>query len=130
MVRAHADVGASDECCRQDQECVDAGNGADLEDDIRTSAVIYMSMIYFKRKDVAAALDVLNTYQYISDPDLSSKSDIAVNDNNRCYAYMELGALKKALADCTASLKYGSLPDAYRKQREIVKRLKAGEVPL
>ena len=38
---------------------------------------------------------------------------------------MELGDLQKALEDCTASLRYGSLPDAYRKQQELVKRLKA-----
>jgi hypothetical protein len=36
---------------------------------------------------------------------------------------MELGELKKALDDCTQSLRYGSLPDAYRKQQELVKRL-------
>jgi len=33
--------------------------------------------------------------------------------------------LKKALDDCTASLKYGNLPDAYRKQEELIKRLGA-----
>ena len=29
----------------------------------------------------------------------------------------------KALEDCKSSLKYGSLPDAYRKQLELTKRL-------
>jgi hypothetical protein len=43
---------------------------------------------------------------------------------------MQLGELKKARADCTASLKYGSLPDAIRKEQELIKRLKAGETGL
>jgi hypothetical protein len=89
-----------------------------------------MSMINFKNNDVKAALEVLNKYQYIYDPDLSSKPDVAVSYNNRCYAYMQLGELNAALKDCTSSLKFGSLPDAYRKQQEIVKRLKAGETQL
>jgi hypothetical protein len=48
---------------------------------------------------------------------------MAVGYNNRCYAYMELGELQKALDDCTASLKYGAIPDAYRKQQELTRRL-------
>jgi len=103
---------------------------ADSEDDIRTPAVIAISMIYFKLKDIRKALSVLNAYPYIYDPKLSVKSDVAVNYNNRCFAYMELGALKQALDDCNASLKYGSLPEAVRKQQEIMRRLKADEIPL
>ena len=38
---------------------------------------------------------------------------------------MQLGELEKALDDCTASLKFGSLPDAYRKQAELTKLLRA-----
>lgn len=30
--------------------------------------------------------------------------------------------------DCTASLRYDSLPDAYQKQQELIRRLKAKEV--
>jgi hypothetical protein len=37
---------------------------------------------------------------------------------------MQLGDLKKALDDCRASLRYGSLPDAIRKQQELISRLK------
>lgn len=36
---------------------------------------------------------------------------------------MQLGDLKRALDDCTQSLKYGSIPDAFRKQQELVARL-------
>jgi hypothetical protein len=36
---------------------------------------------------------------------------------------MQLGDYAKALSDCTESLKYGSIPDAYRKQQELIKRL-------
>ena len=68
---------------------------ADSEHNFRTSAAIALSMIYFGKNDIAG------------------------------YAYMELGQLEKALDDCKASLKYGSLPDAYRKQQELMKRLGA-----
>jgi hypothetical protein len=64
-----------------------------------------------------------NKYQYLYDPDVTNKQDVEVGYNNRCYAYMQLGELKKALDDCTASLKYGSVPDAYRKQQELTRRL-------
>ena len=37
-----------------------------------------------------------------------------------------ISEFEKALDDCTASLRYGSLPDAYRKQQELVKRLGRG----
>jgi hypothetical protein len=42
---------------------------------------------------------------------------------NRCYAYMELVELENALKDCSASLANGSIPDAYKKQQELIKRL-------
>lgn len=44
---------------------------------------------------------------------------MAVAYNNRCYALMQLGEL----SDCTASLKCGNIPDAYRKEFELTKRL-------
>jgi hypothetical protein len=43
---------------------------------------------------------------------------------------MKLCDLKEALHDCTASLKYGNIPDAFRKQQELIKRLNANEVAL
>ncbi|HEY1860615.1 MAG TPA: hypothetical protein VGG61_09695, partial [Gemmataceae bacterium] len=82
-----------------------------------------MSLIYFDRDDNAAALSLLNKYPYLYDPNIQNKSTIATAYNNRCYAYMQLGDLEKALGECTESLKYGSIPDAYRKQQELVKRL-------
>jgi hypothetical protein len=36
---------------------------------------------------------------------------------------MELGDLTKALDDCNASLRYGSIPDAFKKKEELVARL-------
>jgi hypothetical protein len=36
---------------------------------------------------------------------------------------MQLGQLKEALDDCTQSLKYGSIPDAYDKQLKLMKML-------
>jgi tetratricopeptide (TPR) repeat protein len=96
---------------------------AEAEHGFRASAVIAMSMIHFDRHDNRGALAVLNRYSYLYDPEQTSKSDAAVGYNNRCYAYMELGELKKALADCNESLKYGSIPDAIRKKLELMKRL-------
>jgi len=111
------DAGRTDDALR------DLAMVAGSEDDFRAGAAIDMSMIYFNRKDIKSALNVLNGYPYLYDPTTTSRSNVAVSYNNRCYAYMELGELRKALADCTESLKYGSLPDAYRKQQELVRRV-------
>jgi tetratricopeptide (TPR) repeat protein len=101
---------------------------ADSPDSFRATAAIDVSMILFDRKDIPGALAALNEYTYLYDAALydaalTAKQSIAVAYNNRCYAYMELGELMKALEDCKTSLKYGNLPDAYRKQLELIKRL-------
>jgi tetratricopeptide (TPR) repeat protein len=106
-----------------DAELADLTVVAESEDSLRATSAIDISMIHFNRKDVASALAALNKFTYLYDPELSGKSNAAVGHNNRCYAYMELGELKKALDDCTASLKYGNIPDAYRKQEQLIKRL-------
>lgn len=98
---------------------------AESEHMFRSSAAIALSMVHFRRNDNTSALDALNRYKYLYDPAATSKQDIAVSYNNRCYAYMQLGELKAALDDCTASLKYGAIPDAFRKQRELMKQLSA-----
>jgi tetratricopeptide (TPR) repeat protein len=118
------------ELSRTDEALRDLTDVAGSEFSVRTSAVLGISMIHFKKKDVRAALDILNRYQFIYDPNMSSKADVAVSYNNRCYAYMQLGELNEALKDCTASLKFGNLPDAYSKQQELLQRLKAGETRL
>ena len=38
-------------------------------------------------------------------------------------AYMKLGRLKEALDDCTMSLKFDRIPDAFHKQQELLKLL-------
>jgi tetratricopeptide (TPR) repeat protein len=97
---------------------------ADSDNGFRTLAAILMSLIYDERKDFRSSLDVLNRYTFLY-AETQRKSDIAVSYNNRCFAYMQLGELRKALDDCNASLRYGSLPDAYRKQQELIRRLNA-----
>ena len=96
----------------------------DSQHGFRTSAAIRMSVIYDDLKDFKSSVELLNRYDFLYNERTQKKSDIATVYNNRCYAYMELGDLQKALDDCTASLRYGSLPEAYRKQQELVKRLK------
>ncbi|WP_235777040.1 tetratricopeptide repeat protein [Rhizobium mesoamericanum] len=93
------------------------------ENSWRASAAIGLSMIYFGRNDNPSALNVLNKYDYLYDLKLTDRGDVAVAFNNRCYAYMELGDLKKALDDCTSSLANGNIPDAYEKQQELLNRM-------
>ena len=103
---------------------------ADSQHNFRSWAAIQMSVIYGQRNDMKGQLAELNHYQYLFDEKGQSKSDLAVAYNNRCYARMNLGQLQEALDDCTTSLRFGSLPDAYQKQQELVKRLKAKDTGL
>ena len=122
--RAYQDAG-NEEAALKDLAIV-----AGSEDDFRATVAIDMSMIYFGRGDNRGALNILNQYKYLYDPNLSSKGDAAVAYNNRCYALMQLGELRDALSDCTESLKYGNIPDAYRKEQELMKRLGAHQTGL
>lgn len=106
-----------------DPALADLTRSADQQGYFAAYAAIDVTMIYFDRNDDADALKVLNKYQFLYDPNRTGKSQVAIAYNNRCYAYMQLGELKQALDDCTKSLKYGSIPDAFRKQQELAKRL-------
>jgi len=114
---------AYDALGRRDEALKDYALIAGSHHGFRADAAIDMSMIYFDRKDNQGALDLLNSYPYLFDPDLSSENTVAVAFNNRCYALMELGQLREALDDCRESLKHGSIPDAFRKEEELTKRL-------
>lgn len=98
---------------------------ADSEDYFRTAAAIDLSVVYARKNDLTHMLEVLNTYDFLYDEENQDKKDIAIAYNNRCYANMHLGKLKDALRDCTNSLRFDSLPDAFQKQQELIKRLKA-----
>lgn len=102
---------------------------ADSQSRFRASAAIDISVIYGNENRLHSMLRVLNRYSYLYEPALAHKEDIAIAYNNRCYAEMHLGLLHRALADCTASLRFGDLPDAYAKQQEIMHLLKAQSVP-
>jgi tetratricopeptide (TPR) repeat protein len=106
-----------------DLAIADLTRSADQQGYFAAYAAIAMTMMYFDRNDDPDALKVLNKYQFLYDPNRTSKSQVAIAYNNRCYAHMQLGKLKQALDDCTESLKYGSIPDAFRKQQELAKRL-------
>lgn len=88
-----------------------------------TSAAIQISVIHGKRNDPAAELASLNSYPFLFDEKNQTRETLSVAFNNRCYAKMQLGRLREALDDCTVSLKYGSLPDAYQKYQELKRRL-------
>lgn len=90
----------------------------------RAVAAIAMNLIYGDRKDFKSAITIFDKYPYLFNAKTSSKTNIAVSYNNRCYDYMQIGEYKKALDDCTMSLKYDTIPDALRKEQELLKRFK------
>lgn len=116
--KSYKALGQSD-AALQDFSIVAASEGRGYQ----SSAAIEISVIYGERNDMVNMLGALNQHSFLFDEETQSKEDLAVSYNNRCYAHMRLGRLQEALDDCTASLKYGSLPDAYQKQQELIKKL-------
>jgi len=98
---------------------------ADSENYLRAYSAIAISVIYGQKHDMPDMLKTLNTYQYLYNPALVDRETIAIAYNNRCYAKMQMGQLQDALKDCTASLRFGDLPDAYAKQHQLLQRLKS-----
>jgi tetratricopeptide (TPR) repeat protein len=92
---------------------------------IRDGAVIEMGHINALLGKYAVELEILKKYPFVFDASLQPPEDLAVAYNNRCFVYMKLGELNKALEDCTMSLRYGRLPDALQKQQELQKLLSA-----
>jgi tetratricopeptide (TPR) repeat protein len=92
---------------------------------IRWGAVIEMGHINALLGKYDVELEILKKYPFVFDASLQPPNDLAVAYNNRCFAYMKLGELNKALEDCTMSLKYGRLPDALQKQQQLQKLLSA-----
>ncbi len=97
----------------------DYGLVASSENDYRDYAAIGVAVIYDREGKWQASLNALNQYGYLFKKAYDDRYDMAIAYNDRCYDKMELGNLKGALRDCTSSLRYGSLPDAYAKQQEL-----------
>jgi tetratricopeptide (TPR) repeat protein len=95
------------------------------ENYIRWGAVIEMEHINALLGKYAVELEIFKKYPFVFDASLQPPDDLAVAYNNRCFAYMKLGELNKALEDCTTSLRYGRLPDALQKQQQLQKLLSA-----
>jgi hypothetical protein len=93
----------------------------------RVGAALDMSYDYGQKHDYAGELASMNAHAYLFDSNLQPAEDLATSYNNRCFAYMKLGQLQKALDDCTQSLQYGRIPDAFHKQQELLKLL--GKTP-
>jgi tetratricopeptide (TPR) repeat protein len=108
---------------RADEALQDFTTVANSGDSTRASAAIAISMVYFDRGDLRGALHALDSYSYLYDPNVTAAENVAVAYNNRCYAYMQLGELHRALHQCDESLKYGQVPDAIQKRRELLQRL-------
>lgn len=108
---------------RKDAALADYAVVAGSHHGFRADAVLDMSMIYFARKDNQGALKLLDSYPYLYDADLSGEEIVALAQNNRCYALMEMERLQEALAACRQSLQHGNIPEAFRKEQELLKRL-------
>jgi len=96
------------------------------ESEIRASAVIDIEHIAALRGQYTNELAIFQKYPFVFDANVQTPANLAIVYNNRCFAYMKTGELKKALDDCTTSLKYGRLPDALQKQQQLQKLLSAG----
>ncbi len=94
----------------------------------RVGAALDMSYDFGQKQDYAGQLASMNQHSYLFDARIQPPHDLAVAYNNRCFAYMKLGQLRLALDDCTKSLSYDRLPDAFHKQQELRKTL--GEAPV
>jgi len=100
-----------------------AENGSDNY--VRWGAVLEMEHVNALLSRYATELEIFQKYPFVFDAALQPPDDLAIAYNNRCFAYMKVGELKKALDDCTTSLKYGHLPDAVHKQQELQQLLSA-----
>lgn len=100
-----------------------AENGSDNY--VRWGAVLEMEHVNALLSRYATELEIFQKYPFVFDADLQPPDDLAIAYNNRCFAYMKVGELRKALDDCTTSLKYGHLPDAVHKQQELQQLLSA-----
>lgn len=96
------------------------------DSEIRAGAVIDIEHIAALRGQYTNELAIFQKYPFVFDESVQTPANLAIVYNNRCFAYMKTGQLKKALDDCTTSLKYGRLPDALQKQQQLQKLLNAG----
>lgn len=109
---------------RWDESIDDFSPAADSADNwFRVGAALDMSYDFGQKGDYAGQLASMNQYPYLFDSTLQPPHDLAVAYNNRCFARMKLGQLQEALDDCTMSLKFDRIPDAFHKQQELLKLL-------
>jgi tetratricopeptide (TPR) repeat protein len=107
-----------------DASIADFTRVADSADNwFRVGAALDMSFEFGQKGDFAGQLASMNAHQYLFDEGMQPVHDLAVAYNNRCFANMKLGRLQEALSDCSKSLTYDRIPDAYQKQQELLKLL-------
>lgn len=119
------DAHSQAESHRQAVQCAQPIAEDGSENYIRDGAVIEMEHINALLGKYAVELEIFKKYPFVFDASLQPPEDLAIAYNNRCFAYMKLGELNKALEDCTMSLRYGRLPDALQKQQELQRLMSA-----
>jgi tetratricopeptide (TPR) repeat protein len=90
------------------------------DDRFNASAALDLSLIYGDMAAYDKIIQVFSTYSSVFDPDEETRRTVAVAYNNRCYAYLKLRQLKRALEDCDKSLQFDTIPDALQKKHEIL----------
>jgi tetratricopeptide (TPR) repeat protein len=96
---------------------------SDKDSYFRDNAAIDLGVIYGDRNDFQGMLKLFDKDSYIFDKQTRDKQTLAIAYNNRCYAYMQLGQLLRALDDCNVSLQYGNIPEAVEKHRDLLQLL-------
>ncbi len=107
-----------------DKSLADFAPVADGSDNwFRAGAALDMSYDLGRKQDYLGQLASMNAHDFIFDPKMQGRHDVAVAYNNRCFAQMQLGHLREALGDCTKSLEYDRLPDAVQKRQTLLSKL-------
>jgi tetratricopeptide (TPR) repeat protein len=94
---------------------------------LRNFAASNVDWMLAMQEDWKGMMAFFDAHPYRFDEKTQTKNNLSLAFNNRCDAYMNLGELQKALDDCNTSLRYGNIPDAVSKQRQLMKRLQGHE---
>lgn len=100
---------------------------ADSGNFLRADAAVSIARVYGNGGDMQNVINTFDKYSFVFNEHNQSRENMAIIYYNRCYAYMKLGELQKALDDCDASIKYNKFPSAYDIRQEIIKMMSANK---